>query len=396
MKTKDGLSLSSVSGMTKSNVIISVFAGAVFLLSASSCVKVEADRDSVPAETISYQVVNCRLKAPASEDFSTKAGTNPFDDNKKFISSAYLLPEGLNWDDMDADGNLYRNSASVYIDGAEISKNGAVWRDASKSYYWPKSGSLTFFAYAPSYLPEASGTGNGVSISKAGVSYKGWEAKDDRLKTDFMAAVPAKDKSSNSFAYYSDGVPMLFKHKLAQIQFVAFVEKDDAGTDDDIYIESLVLTNIYRRGDFSQSNTDDGAWSNRSDAGEYVLFKPDSPVQLSTDELALMPSGLETMLMIPQNLSALAADDISVGVSRTTPEIVITYYQGTTSVSDKKTARATFESIRSYLWEMGTTIKYSITFGDTGYPILFDPSVNEWSDGDSPGLIVGGGVVDRS
>lgn len=395
MKTKDGLSLSSVSGMTRSNVIFPVFAGAVFLLSASSCVKVEADRDSVPAETISYQVVNCRLKAPAAEDFSTKAGTNPFDDTKKFISSAYLLPEGLNWDGMDADGNLNRNSASVYIDGAEISKNGAVWRDASKSYYWPQSGSLTFFAYAPSYLPEASGTGNGVSISKAGVSYKGWEAKDDRLKTDFMAAVPAKDKSRNSNEYYSNGVPMLFKHKLAQIQFVAFVEKDDDGIDDDIYIESLVLTNIYGRGDFAQSNTDDGAWSNRSDTGEYVLFKTDTPEKLSIDELALMPSGLETMLMIPQNLSALDADDVSIGVSRKAPEIVITYYHGTKAASDRKTASVTFESIRSYLWEMGTTIKYSITFGNTGYPILFDPSVNEWSNGDSPGLIVGGGVLVR-
>ena len=377
--------------MTKSNVIFPAFAGAVILLSVSSCVKVEADGDAVSSNTISYQVVNCRLKSPAAERNSTKAATTPFDDADRFISSAYLLPEGLNWDGMDADGNLYRNSASVYIDGAEISKNGAVWKDASKSYYWPKGGSLTFFAYAPSELAKSSGTSDGVSISRSGVSYKGWEAKGDRLKTDFMAAVPAKDKSRNTNEYYSAGVPMLFKHKLAQIQFVAFVEKDDDGTDDDIYIESLVLTNIYRRGDFAQGNTDDGAWSNRSDAGKYVLFKPDSPVQLSTDELALMPSGLETMLMIPQNLSALAADDTSIGASRTTPEIVITYYQGTTSVSDKKTARATFESIRSYLWEMGTTIKYSITFGDTGYPILFDPSVNEWSDGDSPGLIVGGG-----
>ena len=367
------------------------FVGAAIFLSASSCIKVEADGDTVPSKTISYQVINCRLNSPDVEKTATKAGTKPFDDNGSFISSAYWLPAGQAWDDKDGEGNYYRNSASVYIDKAKISKNGDVWKDASKSYYWPKDGSLTFFAYAPSDLPKASGTDDGVSISNAGVSYKGWEAKGDRLKTDFMAAVPAKDKSRNTNEYYSDGVPMLFKHKLAQIQFVAFVEKDDDGTDDDIYIESLVLTNIYSVGDFAQNNTDEGAWSKRSQPTEYVLYQTDTPVKLPTTELKLMPSELETMLMIPQNLSALDADDISIGVSRKAPKIIITYYQGTTAASDRKTAETTFENIRSYLWSMGTTVKYSISFGDTGIPILFDPSVNNWSDGEGIGLIVGGG-----
>lgn len=379
--------------MTNSNVIFSAFAGAVLLLSASSCVKVEADRDSVPAETISYQVVNCRLKSPDVEKMSTKAGTNPFDDTKKFISSAYFLPEGQNWDSRGEDGNLYRNSASVYIDGAEISKNGNVWKDASESYYWPKNGSLTFFSYAPSDLPHASDAGNGVSISVDGVSYKGWTADESTYECDFMVAVPAKDKSSNSFAYYSDGVPMLFKHKLAQIQFVAFVEKDDDGTDDDIYIESLSLTNIYGMGDFSQNNTDEGAWNNRSNPREYVLYRTDTPEKLSTTELKLMPSGLETMLMIPQNLSALSDDDINIGVSRKAPEINITYYKGTVG-SKKETASVKFEGIRSFLWGMGTTVKYSISFGDTDIPILFDPSVNEWGDGEGPGVGTGEGPDD--
>lgn len=376
--------------MTKSNVILKFFVGAAFFLSVSACVRVDADRETVPAKNISYQVVNCRLNSPEVEKAATKAETKPFDDNDSFISSAYWLPAGQAWDDKDGEGNFYRNSASVYIDKAEISKNGDVWKDASKSYYWPKDGSLTFFAYAPSYLPEASGTGNGVSISNAGVSYKGWEAKDDRLKTDFMAAVPAKDKSRNTNEYYSAGVPMLFKHKLAQIQFVAFAEKDDESIDDDIYIESLVLTNIYSVGDFAQNNTDEGAWSNRSQPTEYVLYQTDTPVKLPTTELKLMPSGLETMLMIPQNLSALAVDDPNLGVHRFTPEINITYYKGSID-SGKKTEKVKFEDIRSYLWSMGTTVKYSISFGDTDIPILFDPSVNNWSDGDGIGLIVGGG-----
>lgn len=380
--------------MTNSTVILKFFVGAAFFLSVSACVRVDADRETVPAKNISYQVVNCRLNSPEVEKAATKAETKPFDDNDRFISSAYWLPAGQAWDDKDGEGNFYRNSASVYIDKAEISKNGDVWKDASKSYYWPKNGSLTFFAYAPSDLTAASGTGNGVSLSSGGVSYKGWEASGDRLKCDFMAAVPAKDKFSNVHEYYSDGVPMLFKHKLAQIQFVAFVEKDEPGIDDDIYIERLALTNIYSVGDFAQNNTDEGAWSNRSATTDYVLYQTDTPEKLSTDELALMPAELKTMLMIPQNLSALDADDISIGVSRKAPEIVITYYHGTKDASDRKTVSTTFENIRSYLWSMGTTVKYSISFGKTDIPILFDPSVNNWSDGDGYGLTVGGGVLE--
>lgn len=372
--------------MTGRFVIFSAFAGAVALLSVSSCVKVETDGETVPANAISYQVVNCNMKSPDVEAPSTKAGATVFDDKSTFISGAYHLPEGRTWD-ADKDG------AIVYISPVEISKAGNVWKDKDNVYYWPESGSLTFFAYTPSSLAQASGTWNGVSITTSGVSYKGWVADGDNLKCDFMVAVPAKDKSSNSHEYYSDGVPMLFKHKLTQIQFVAFVEKDDPDTvDDDVYIEKLTLTNIYRSGDFTQAGSDEGAWSNRTSPAKYVLFETESPVQLTTSETKLMPEGLETMLMLPQNLSALAADDENIGVERSTPEIVISYYQGSTDEADRKEGRVKFTDIRSYLWAMGTSVKYSISFGDTGYPILFDPSVNTWADGEGIGLIVGGGT----
>lgn len=381
--------------MTNKNVIIAAFACAAVFLSVSSCVKVETDRAAVPAETISYQVVNCKLKSPEIE---TRA-TQPFADDAKFISTAYILPAGQSWDGKGADGILYRNSADVFIDAAEISKvdagaGTAVWKDPLNSYYWPKNGgSLTFFAYTPSGLQKASGTGNGVSITTSGVSYKGWTADGDYLKTDFMAAVPAKDKTANETGvYYNEGVPMLFKHKLALVQFVAFVEKDDA---DDIYVESLSITNIYEKGDFAQNNTDEGAWRNRSNPKEYVLYKPDAPEKLSTAELKCMPSGYESLLMVPQNLSALAADDSEVGVKRAAPEIKITYYKGTTDASDRKTASIKFEDIRSYRWTMGTAIKYSISFGDTGYPILFDPSVNPWGDNQGADIVVGGGGLTK-
>lgn len=369
--------------MTRFDVILSAFAGAVALLSVSSCVKVETDGETVPANAISYQVVNCNMKSPDVEAPSTKAGATVFDDKSTFISGAYHLPEGRTWD-ADKDG------AIVYISPVEISKAGNVWKDKDNVYYWPESGSLTFFAYTPSSLAQASGTGNGVSITTSGVSYKGWEAAGDNLECDFMVAVPAKDKSSNSHEYYSDGVPMLFKHKLTQIQFVAFVEKDDP--DNDVYIEKLTLTNIYRSGDYTQAGSDEGAWRNRTSPAEYVLFETESPVRLSTSETKLMPEGLETMLMLPQNLSALAAGDENIGEKRDTPEIVISYYQGTADKADRKEGRVKFTDIRSYLWAMGTSVKYSISFGDTGYPILFDPSVNTWADGEGIGLIVGGGT----
>lgn len=356
--------------------VITAFAGA--LLSVSSCMKVDTDRSGVPANVITFEVVDDGIK-PSSR-VRTKAA---FQETSTFISSAFLLPEGQSWDGTAADGKPYRESASPYIDCAEISYDGTVWKDAEAVHYWPGTGGLTFFAYAPSSLLKNT-AGTGVSIApETGVQYIGWRAENDALSCDFMVAEPAKDRTDNAVGYYSNGVPMLFRHALAQIQFVANVETDK----DVVYVEKLTLKNIYKEADYVQGSSGAGSWGNRTEPSDYELFSSPTPKKLATEETVLMPEGLD-MLMIPQNLSERTVPDEN-GVKRNAPVIEIVYYTGEPSDANRKTATIKFTDIRSYVWEMGVRMKYTITFGNVDIPILFTPAPGDWNDDNTATLPIG-------
>lgn len=365
--------------------VITAFAGA--LLSVSSCVKVETDGRAVPANPIAFEVVKDHVRRSAAP--STKAVIE-YGKNKTFISSAFFLPLGQSWDDSDAGNNPYRNSAEVYIDEAEISCVGAnpdgtggVWKDKDNIYYWPVTGGLTFFAYAPSDLK-----GNGISVSAAnGVEYRGWKAREDKLSCDLMVAELAKDRIGNTAGqYFNYGVPMLFKHKLTEVRFVAGVER----VENNVWIKELVIKNIYREADYVQGNSADGTWKNRKDVDTVRLFyRENGAVKLSTAETVLMPAAFPEMLMIPQNLSANTVANEN-GIVREEPIIEIKYYMDDLS-EPLRTATLKFSDIRSYVWAMGTKVKYSFTFGETGLPIMFNPPVVDiWSTGGEFDITIGG------
>lgn len=355
------------------------FAGA--LLSVS-CMKVETDSAGVPPEAISFDVLGDALKTPSV------GGTRAeFSTEETFVSTAFFLPEGQSWDGIGPDNVPYRKGAVAQIDAAEISydANDGCWREAGKIHFWPANGTLSFYAYYPSGLPKMSGTNpSGVKItSEDGVMYNGWTAEGDALKADFMVAVPAKDRFANSTAYYRSGVPTLFRHKLSQIRFVAYVENDT----DVIFIGRIVLRNIYSRADYLQGVSDDGAWSNRdvlSGDSEYVLVPDDAEMPLGKSETPLKSrlddgSSLDCLLMIPQDLSARESDDAD-GVRRAAPEVYVEYYSGDRSADNLKTAVLKFTDVRSFAWPMGTSVKYSLSFGNTDKPIEFNPSAGPWNE----------------
>lgn len=364
--------------MSGRKVIYAALAGA--LLSVS-CMKVETDSAGVPPESISFDVLGDALKTPSV------GGTRAeFSTEETFVSTAFFLPEGQSWDGIGPDNVPYRKGAIAQIDAAEISydANDGCWREAGKIHFWPANGTLSFYAYYPSGLPVRSGSdASGVAITPAdGVKYDGWVAEGDKLKTDFMVAVPAKDRTSNGS---TKGVPVLFRHKLSQIQFAAYVENEN----EEVYVEKIVLRNIYGSGDYSQGTSDDGAWSGRKlpSAADYYVLVPDNPsARLSTDETVLKFGGLGQLLMIPQDLSERVADEV-IGEQRQAPEVYVEYYYGPRVEANRKSATLKFSEIRSYVWPMGARLKYSISFGYTDNPIMFRPSTGEWNDSDSDAAI---------
>ena len=150
-----------------------------------------------------------------------------FDHANVFTSYAYYLAPGKTWD-----ANF--EESKPYIEASEISYVGELWKNAHKTYYWPKDGgSLTFFSYSlnkPNMDFSDGQSGMGIAITKDtdGSFIGGVNGSFDvqRLKNvDFLVADIAKDQTNNVTTYAHSGVPTLFRHKLSQVQFTAKLQE---------------------------------------------------------------------------------------------------------------------------------------------------------------------------
>ena len=145
------------------------------------------------------------------QTISTKAGTAAMNEANHFISYAYFLEKGNNWDSNSS-------SAKAYISAAEISFQTDCWK-AAKSYYWPKQGSLTFFAWSdndatPSVTPTPTcSITNGIEVSSYDITAN--------RNVDFLVADIVKDQTKNTTTVgtWKTGVPTVFKHALSKLVF---------------------------------------------------------------------------------------------------------------------------------------------------------------------------------
>ena len=96
----------------------------------AACTKNEVKPVEIDQE-ITYQTID------------TKAASS-FASDRHFTSYAYMLPSGQTWDTEYASGSKYISDADIYYHNTDSKYE---WK-ADKTYYWPKQGSLTFFAWS--------------------------------------------------------------------------------------------------------------------------------------------------------------------------------------------------------------------------------------------------------
>ena len=170
-----------------------------------ACTKNEVKPVNVDQE-ITYQTI------------STKGGASAMNEANHFISYAYFLEKDKKWD-TDND----RKGASAYISAADISydRQTNCWKAASP-YYWPKQGSLTFFAWStnnesPSLTPNkpTCSTAKGIEVSSYDITAN--------KNVDFLVAEIVKDQTQNKTQVdgktWAKGVPTVFKHTLSKLAF---------------------------------------------------------------------------------------------------------------------------------------------------------------------------------
>lgn len=294
-------------------------------------------------------------------------------------------------------GETFPTGAQTYIPLSEVK-----WDDTNNrwtteaAYYWPKGGgSLSFFSYSPYKYQEAGGTAISVTVPDLteGLVFANYDVDAHQL-TDLMVAEVVTGKTANDkeYAYGAgsyNGVPTVFRHKLAQVAgFVLKTDRDydatgDSAGDIKFTMNKIEFLNIAHKGTYTGkiTETDTDGWVEAAtpttnyiwDEADHV-FSTTAGITIGTNETTKPTIANNYLLVLPQTF----ADD--------TEKIRVTYtvstYNGTAWVDDVVVRTVDLYDIHSdnHKWEMNKKITYTLTFGLE--QIYWSPSVVDW---DTPG-----------
>lgn len=263
-----------------------------------------------------------------------------------------------------------------YIKGALIAFNTTdnAWKADGATYYWPKQGSLTFFAWTD-YTDAPAPTLAGCAKDK-GITFTAYSAFDHKNK-DLLVADIAKDMNGKNnlttHQGWKPGVPTVFRHVLSNLAFKIKTNDNYAGAT--YSLKSIKLKNISTKGDYAQGSpaatAAENVWTGHVDVKDMPVFTSAAGQSVSSTAALLQPSTDDFSIVLPQKF----AD--------TTPEIEIVYtittnYTGT-AVMETVTETKPLKDIYTEGWVSGK--KYTLNIKLSLNEILWDPLVEGWEDG---------------
>ena len=349
------------------------FAAAAVALAA--CAKNEV----IPVNSGENQEITFNVAPKTKADPQTEA----FSTDNVFASWAYYLPKGAgtnpnNW----ADNWNVRSVAKEYISNSTIMHMDGVWKNNATSYYWPKDGKLTFFAYSLN-------RGDLTLIHNGGASYPiechnaenayGINATIDLTENqnlDLLVAEIATNKTENETFHNINGVPTLFKHKFSRVQFA--VRKKDNCKDASITLKSIKFNNVAYAGHYSQYNKNsEGSfikdYCKETDAKTSLGYTSDAfEVESVTDFVPITKTSEINYIYMPQNFKKVTEES-----QIATIEIKYTV-QFRDGISEDFTrflkVKDIFES-----WDVGKKYTFNLIFSLN--EITWAPAVQDWEDG---------------
>lgn len=349
-----------------------ILTAAVAIVALASCTKNEVKPVEVDQE-ITYQTID------------TKAASS-FASDRHFTSYAYMLPSGQTWDSKSSEGSAYIADADIYYHNTDSNYE---WK-AAKTYYWPKQGSLTFFAWSTYTTSKASLTGATVSCTQAkGIQVDAFDITKNK-NVDFLVAEVAKDKKANTSDHedelshtWAKGVPTVFKHALSKLVFKVVTVKGGAEynyTSDNVTftVKSIKLKGVNNKLAYSQD------WQTGNTASLHTWTNPDPAVEIeevpvftgtyvaTNTATALTPATGNYSIVIPQSFDA---DDVLEIIY----EIKTEFISGkpvteTVTISDKK-----LSEVYTAKWEPGKEYTLTIKLGID--EVLWDPDIQPWEPG---------------
>ena len=343
-----------------------------------------------------------------------------------------------------ATGSVYNNGAfgtyawfnntDEFMVNEQVDKVGSVWKTVDHTFYWPKSGSISFISYSP-FTGTSDTAGTVPAITKNTITYTGVTVGT----TDLMYADRATCSSNVNEVTDSDtadsgykGVPTVFRHALAKISFkmkANFVTYVDATTNTrtswDVTVTSAKISGFKTTGDCALTlNADNKSW----DKPVTNIGTTEDPINVNvwtntsgtTGEQELVdattyPEGVKFYYDATNDEEHTDALDLAAATGYVLPQVLSADAQKLelkihikTHLSNGKTIDEDFTKVVDIraisslkAWQMNENIVYTIKIkptakaeGAEGHDddpndviITFDPAVSDWTNVDASATI---------
>ena len=385
-----------------------IIAAAAFMAIAA-CTKVDTFETKVDAP-ISFSVINHLHQTRA-----TAGLTYPTD--VPFGSFAWWTEN--DWTGAAADQDF------VFMDNQKVQYYAATQSEAAKwaptsTYYWTKSGKLTFASYSP-YVDDNTKASKGFSAIPVYNAATGFNFADYSIVADTnvdlmyanLAANCTQDTnvnggdvtdSSNPEGGFK-GVPTIFNHALCQLgfEFRAIGNKNPNVTKIEIDLTDVDIMNIDNKGSFIQlpatETTPRWTTNHATDKTDYE-YAPSATITLplieanatnipKTDNYTALG---RTRILMPQALVVTKDAEnkpLDIALTTVTDQKLVVKYTIKTEYASKPGEWAT-EDVTSIVrlnngsiaaWKENQNITYRISINPYAtLPITFDPAVVSWTD----------------
>lgn len=317
------------------------------------------------------------------------------------------------------------NNTDDFMVNEKVDLTGGAWKTVDHTFYWPKTGSISFISYSP-FAGTSNTAGTTPTITKNSITYTGVTVGT----TDLMYADRATcsnnvnevtDSASPESGY--SGVPTIFRHALAKLSFKVaanFTEWTDDTTTPASKTTWEIKINSFKIGGFKTTgslelnlNADGKSWDKpvttvgttnyyvwtgaTGETAEQELVDvtnyTDGYVLLTTTPQDLASA---TGYVLPQVLTAGAQTvkiDANIKTTLSNGKEINEHFVKTINISEISTLKA---------WQMNENIVYTIKFKPTASAlnpddahtddpndviITFDPAVADWTNVDAAATI---------
>ena len=354
-----------------------LFIIATAVLATVACSKTEV-LNNEPDQAISFQIANYAGQTKAD----THGHTSLIDEGfESFTTNAYFYTPGKSVQAFMEDETIEWVSASN------------EWKPASHEYYWPKTGYVNFFSYAGTVNPTAKAEG---SFTYTDVEIKPLTVSPAEPASNILIADAAYGYSSNTnpaehgLNSVTKGVPTLFRHMLAKVEFDVIVDATAITDNKYEYTATINSASVsYRNiGSLAVSFSAPSPMSAQTKAWDSAVWTPKdeanvnltkvatavAPVATGGSKTATPVTLIEESVVLPQTLA-------TTGVTFTMNyDFTYTYDGGTPITETVPVAVTPLTTLAPSItaWNMNTVYKYHIII-KPNEPVRFDPAVEAWA-----------------